>query len=47
MRGSTTIIKNPADQTEKEFAFDYSYQSFDSTAADFASQETVYRDLGI
>jgi kinesin family member 1 len=42
-----TIIRNPKDGKETQFTYDYSYDSFDSESKQFASQETVWKDLGM
>jgi kinesin family protein 1 len=54
MDGNQTIITKPADPRDpngkpdvKSFAFDYSYWSFDVSDPRYASQETVYQDMGI
>ena len=41
-----TIITHPETGQEKNFTYDFSYDSFDSKAEGFASQETVWKDLG-
>ena len=42
-----TFISNPEDGTEKQFTFDYSYNSFvGPDEAEYASQETVWKDIG-
>ncbi|GLD98628.1 hypothetical protein PINS_up007345 [Pythium insidiosum] len=43
-----TIITDPETGVEKAFTFDYSYNSFvPSDDPDFASQDTVWNDIGI
>ncbi|XP_057652749.1 kinesin-like protein KIF16B isoform X2 [Diorhabda carinulata] len=52
MQGKTTGILNSKANTRdesiryKEFTFDYSYWSHDSSSGNYASQELVYNDLG-
>ncbi|GIY37348.1 kinesin-like protein unc-104 [Caerostris extrusa] len=51
MGGKTTTIANPksppnSKESIKSFNYDYSYLSIDPTDAAFASQETVYKDIG-
>ncbi|GBN02756.1 Kinesin-like protein unc-104 [Araneus ventricosus] len=51
MTGNTTTILNPKSppntkEAIKSFNYDYSYLSIDSTDTAFASQETVYKDIG-
>ncbi|GIY22170.1 hypothetical protein CDAR_562212 [Caerostris darwini] len=51
MSGKTTTIANPksppnSKESIKSFNYDYSYLSIDNTDAAFASQETVYKDIG-
>ncbi|UYV79548.1 unc-104 [Cordylochernes scorpioides] len=50
MNGSTTTIYNPKCENSKEkkksFNYDYSYMSHDPTDSAFASQSTVYKDIG-
>eukprot|EP00294_Goniomonas_avonlea_P015537 CAMPEP_0114560800 /NCGR_PEP_ID=MMETSP0114-20121206/11653_1 /TAXON_ID=31324 /ORGANISM="Goniomonas sp, Strain m" /LENGTH=1366 /DNA_ID=CAMNT_0001746371 /DNA_START=50 /DNA_END=4147 /DNA_ORIENTATION=+ len=46
MDPTTTIIRNPTDGTPKNFTFDHSYWSFDEKDEHFASQSTVFNDLG-
>ena len=41
-----TYITNPETGQEKQFTYDFSYDSFDTTADHYASQATVYNDLG-
>lgn len=45
----TTFIRNPIDETVKHYKYDYSYWSCDDNTHQhtFATQEQVYRDLGI
>ena len=45
----TTFIRNPTDETVKHYKYDYSYWSCDDNTHQhtFATQEQVYRDLGI
>ena len=47
MEDKTTIIRDPETSKETQFTFDYSYDSFDSTSKSFASQETVWDDIGM
>lgn len=51
MSGNTTSITNPkappnTKDGTKSFNYDYSYLSLDPTDSAFASQETVYKDIG-
>ncbi|KAN0037910.1 hypothetical protein ACTA71_000081 [Dictyostelium dimigraforme] len=57
MNGKSTILTRPSAlranplspptaDDEKSFSFDYSYWSYDSNDSHFASQSTVYNDLG-
>ncbi|KAI6649527.1 Kinesin-like protein [Oopsacas minuta] len=47
MQGKSTSITNPAKKgTTKDFTFDYSYWSMDSTQPQFASQDDVQNDFG-
>ncbi|XP_035212059.1 kinesin-like protein unc-104 isoform X4 [Stegodyphus dumicola] len=51
MSGNTTTIVNPkapsnSKDSTKSFNYDYSYLSLDPTDPAFASQETVYKDIG-
>ncbi|GFT28387.1 kinesin-like protein unc-104, partial [Nephila pilipes] len=51
MGGNTTSILNPkgppnSKESIKSFNYDYSYLSIDPTDSAFASQETVYKDIG-
>ena len=46
MSGADTIITNPINGQEKAFTFDYSYWSHDTNGATYASQQTVFDDLG-
>lgn len=53
MEGNQTIITKPPDPKTpnakpdvKSFTYDYSYWSYDSKDPKYASQETVYNDLG-
>ena len=43
----TTIIRDPNSGKETQFTYDFSYDSFDSSSKNFASQETVWNDIGI
>eukprot|EP00672_Neobodo_designis_P022090 CAMPEP_0174839334 /NCGR_PEP_ID=MMETSP1114-20130205/7973_1 /TAXON_ID=312471 /ORGANISM="Neobodo designis, Strain CCAP 1951/1" /LENGTH=909 /DNA_ID=CAMNT_0016073457 /DNA_START=149 /DNA_END=2878 /DNA_ORIENTATION=- len=47
-KGSKTFIKNPETGDEKEFRFDYSFNSHadDPAVGPYASQDTVFEDLG-
>ncbi|CBY07661.1 unnamed protein product [Oikopleura dioica] len=45
MEGKKTVITNPADKQPKNFAFDYSYWSHDSS--NYSSQRVVFEDLGM
>ncbi len=48
MHDKSTTIKNPDNEEEKKFTFDYSYWSHTSPAdPNFASQKTVFDDLGV
>ena len=54
MEGDQTIITKPPDPKNpeakpdvKSFTYDKSYWSFDPNDPRYASQETVYRDLGV
>lgn len=43
-----TIITDPETSQDKSFTFDFSYNSFvDASSPEFASQDTVWDDLGI
>ncbi len=46
--GSKTFIRNPDTQEEKEFKFDYSFNSHkdDPAVGPYATQNTVFEDLG-
>eukprot|EP01119_Soliformovum_irregulare_P009831 TRINITY_DN2369_c0_g1_i1.p1 TRINITY_DN2369_c0_g1~~TRINITY_DN2369_c0_g1_i1.p1 ORF type:complete len:1807 (+),score=664.88 TRINITY_DN2369_c0_g1_i1:153-5573(+) len=46
MNGNTTWITDPADESQKSFAYDYSYWSFDNTDPNYASQQTLFQDCG-
>eukprot|EP00899_Mesostigma_viride_P015380 jgi/Mesvir1/23843/Mv10646-RA.2 len=46
MEGDTTIITHPQTGASKSFTFDYSYWSFDEKDPHYASQETVFADVG-
>ncbi|KAK9762739.1 hypothetical protein K7432_011241 [Basidiobolus ranarum] len=46
MEGDQTIITKPDDNSVKSFVFDRSYWSFDKNDPSYASQETLYNDLG-
>ena len=43
----TTIIRDPNSGKETQFTYDFSYDSFDSSSKNFASQKTVWNDIGI
>ena len=43
----STIITHPETGQDHTFTYDYSYDSSDSKAEGYASQETVWNDLGI
>jgi hypothetical protein len=43
----TTIIRDPNSGKETQFTYDYSYDSFDPSSKSFASQETVWNDIGV
>lgn len=47
-KGSKTFITNPETKDEKEFRFDYSFNSHadDPVVGPYASQDTVFEDLG-
>ena len=47
-QGSKTFITNPETQDEKEFKFDFSFNSHadDPAVGPFATQDTVFNDLG-
>jgi len=47
-KGSKTFITNPETQEEKEFKFDYSFNSHgkDPEIGPYATQDTVFDDLG-
>jgi kinesin family member 1 len=47
MQENMTKIVNPANNETKSFTFDFSYWSHDPTHPNFASQKTVFNDLGI
>ena len=48
MCGKVTTISNPDTSEDKPFTFDYSYWSMDDpTHSNFATQETVFKDLGV
>ena len=47
MKGKSTAITNPHKKSDtRNFTFDYSYWSMDSTQPQFANQDMVYDDLG-
>lgn len=46
MNGPETVITNPVTGQAKNFTFDYSYWSHDLHGASYASQQTVFDDLG-
>ena len=46
MSGPETVITNPVTGATKNFTFDYSYWSHDLRGASYASQQTVFDDLG-
>lgn len=46
MAGATTKLAHPTSNAEQSFTFDYSYNSMDSSAPDFAGQDKVFADLG-
>ena len=46
MNGPETVISNPVTGATKSFCFDYSYWSHDLHGASYASQQTVFDDLG-
>lgn len=46
MVDKTTFITDPSTGQEKSFAFDHSYWSFDNTDPNYASQQTLFNDLG-
>ncbi|ORY02908.1 kinesin-domain-containing protein [Basidiobolus meristosporus CBS 931.73] len=46
MEGNQTFITKPDDNSVKSFAFDRSYWSFDKNDPTYASQATLYNDLG-
>lgn len=45
-KGSRTWIKNVDTNEEKEFHFDYSFDSHDKSEAQYATQDIVFNDLG-
>jgi len=48
MNGAKTTLVDPSGVApEKDFTFDFSYDSFDSSAANFATNPKVYADLGV
>ncbi|KAJ1488928.1 P-loop containing nucleoside triphosphate hydrolase protein, partial [Baffinella frigidus] len=47
MDGKKTSITNPEDGETKTFSFDYSYWSHSTEDSHFATQKTVFDDLGI
>ena len=47
MSGKQTFIENPDTNERRPFTFDFSYDSFDSSDSAYATQETVYDDLGV
>eukprot|EP00232_Nephroselmis_pyriformis_P027156 CAMPEP_0182869090 /NCGR_PEP_ID=MMETSP0034_2-20130328/9713_1 /TAXON_ID=156128 /ORGANISM="Nephroselmis pyriformis, Strain CCMP717" /LENGTH=382 /DNA_ID=CAMNT_0025001529 /DNA_START=206 /DNA_END=1351 /DNA_ORIENTATION=- len=46
MTDKATTIFNPVTKQERTFTFDYSYWSFDPKAENYATQDTVFKDLG-
>lgn len=47
MANQTTYLTNPSDASDvKNYTFDYSYWSFEKNDSHFASQQTVFNDLG-
>ena len=46
MQGMSTRITNPTTGKPNTFAFDYSHWSFNKDDSHFATQDTVYADLG-
>jgi hypothetical protein len=47
MEGKSTWITNPENGVKKQFTFDYSYFSQDTSDQRYANQEDVFKDLGI
>ncbi|KAL1920952.1 uncharacterized protein VTP21DRAFT_11587 [Calcarisporiella thermophila] len=48
MEGNQTILTSPSDEKNfKAFTFDKSYWSGDRSAPNYASQDTIYNDLGV
>ena len=43
----TTLLDPSGAVAPKEFTFDFSYWSFDSSAPNFATNPKVYSDLGV
>lgn len=48
MQGNSTTVKDPDTSfgQERTFSYDYSYWSHDENSPNFASQETVFNDIG-
>jgi hypothetical protein len=42
-----TLIRDPKTDKETQFTYDFSYDSFDPSSKTFASQETVWQDVGM
>eukprot|EP00698_Gefionella_okellyi_P018510 TRINITY_DN5557_c0_g3_i1.p1 TRINITY_DN5557_c0_g3~~TRINITY_DN5557_c0_g3_i1.p1 ORF type:complete len:1046 (+),score=367.13 TRINITY_DN5557_c0_g3_i1:88-3225(+) len=47
MNGGMTSIRNPADNSVKDFSFDFCWDSFDPKDAAYADQSRVFKDVGI
>eukprot|EP01052_Picozoa_sp_SAG31_P003843 SAG31_NODE_152_length_22216_cov_16.550029_4_plen_105_part_00 len=47
MDGNRTTITDPETGKSKDFTFDFSYWSHSPEDASFATQETVFNDLGL
>lgn len=46
MSGPQTFLRNPENDKERTYTFDFSYDSSDPNHPEYATQQTVWKDLG-
>ena len=46
MQGHQTFLRHPETDQERNYAFDFSYDSSDPNSSNYAGQETVWNDIG-
>eukprot|EP01138_Halocafeteria_seosinensis_P014116 gb/GECG01014414.1/.p1 GENE.gb/GECG01014414.1/~~gb/GECG01014414.1/.p1 ORF type:complete len:1196 (+),score=251.93 gb/GECG01014414.1/:1-3588(+) len=46
MSGPTSYLRNPENDKERTYTFDFSYDSSDPNNPEYATQQTVWKDLG-